>query len=674
MSVRQLPGGRLLLHRWRTEDNIYGSARPARRYKLALITMPVKTTTKTNPRRDNVVARVKAPLPKVRQSSPSLPKPSLKLTLAISVMLVLGTILLYSPVGKHPFINYDDQDYVYENSHVKAGLTWDTLAWAFTSTEQSNWHPLTWISHALDCQLFGLDPSGHHWMNVFIHTINVLLLFLLLWRVTGATWRSALVAALFAVHPLNVESVAWVAERKNVLSTLFFLLTLGAYGWYTSKLNVRRYLAVAFLFGLGLAAKPMVITLPFVLLLLDYWPLRRIENWSEISPHFPVPQRRFWQLAIEKLPLLVFSAGGAIITIIAQREGNSVVPTMLLPFSVRVENALYAYGIYLWKAIWPSHLAFLYPHPGHSLAAWQPALALLAIIAVTVVAWWQRSARPYVAVGWLWFLGTAVPVIGLVQVGVQVIADRYVYIPLLGIFVIVIWAATDLADRLKLGALPRAVAASLILAALSFVCWRQVGYWRSTVDLWTHTLQVTGDNMIAESNLAGNLFELGRHDEAIPHLRNYARLQPLDPVAHAQLAADYHDHGKLAEAIKEYQSSLGAAGALRRTGMGSVNPEMVAITYANLSVIYGQLGDKAQSQDSMAKALDTDASAVDHMMGELLRTLSVNPTAQGYVRLGLLLRLLGHASEGDEALAIARRLDSQAATRKLAEPTGSISK
>jgi protein O-mannosyl-transferase len=619
--------------------------------------MPTKTRTKR--RRPDADSQVKPPAASLPEASLRLPTARFARAVAISVVLALGTALLYAPVAKHPFMNYDDQVYVYENSHVKAGLTWETIAWALTSTDESNWHPVTWLSHALDYQLFGLNPTGHHLMNVAIHALNVALLFLLLWRVTGATWPSFVVAALFAVHPLNVESVAWVAERKNVLSTLFFLLTLGAYGWYARKPTVQRYLTVALLFVLGLAAKPMVITLPFVLLLIDYWPLQRIKHWSEPSLSFPVPQRRFWTLVAEKLPLLVLSAGSAVVTIVAQDQAHSVVYTGLLPISVRVENALYAYGMYLWKAVWPARLAFVYPHPGHSLAAWKPALALFVIVLLSAVAWRQRFARPYLVVGWLWFLGTAVPVIGIVQVGVQVIADRYAYVPLLGIFVMVAWEAVSLADRRRLGVVPRDAAIAVILAALSFLTWRQIGYWRSSVDLWTHTVQVTGDNMIAESNLAGDLFTLGRDDEAIPHLRNYARLQPLDPLAHAQLAADYQDHGQLAEAVREYQASLRAAGALRRTGVSDVDPAMWAVTSANLSVTYAQLGETAKARESMARALQADAAAVDQMMGEQVQSLRVHATAQGYLRLGILLHLVGHTTESQQALAIAQRLNPQ---------------
>lgn len=577
----------------------------------------------------------------------------MKLPLILCFLIVVGTVALYSPVGGHPFIKYDDQYYVLQNAHVKAGLTWDTLTWAMTSTEQSNWHPVTWLSHALDCQLFGINPAGHHWVNVLIHTLNAMLLFLLLWRVTGATWKSFLVAAFFSIHPLNVESVAWVAERKNVLSTLFFLLTLGSYGWYARKPEVRRYLVLVLLFILGLASKPMVITLPFVLMLLDYWLLRRIENWSEPSAAFPVPQLRLSRLVLEKLPLLALSAGSAIITIVAQ--AGSVVPTQTLPIGVRLETAFYAYGIYLWKALSPAHLALIYPHPGRELPLWQPLIGALLIVAVSVMAWKLRFTRPYLVVGWLWYLGTAVPVIGIVQVGMQVIADRYAYLPLIGIFVIAVWGLAALADRL--GFAPHAVAASLIFAALAFTAWRQIGCWRSSLDLWTHALQVTRDNPMAENFLANDLFELGRYQEAIVHLRNYARLEPLDPSAHARVAADLQDHGQLQEAIKEYETAIRGAVVLSRRDLSNIDQQTLAVTYPNLAVAYRQSGDEAKARENNRKALDTDTPAVSQMVSGLAQYVQTNHSAQGYFRLGLLLAEFGYGRKAQGAFAQAKRLD-----------------
>jgi protein O-mannosyl-transferase len=584
--------------------------------------------------------------------------------LILSLFLAAVTLVLYSPVGRHPFVAYDDQNYVYRNAHVTAGLTWDTLAWAVTATDASNWHPVTWLSHALDCQLFGLNPSGHHWMSVVIHALNAVLLFLLLWRVTGATWRSWLAAALFALHPLNVESVAWVAERKNVLSTLFLLLALGAYGWYARKPGVRRYLVLMLFFILGLASKPMVITLPFVLMLLDYWPLRRIENWSEPSAAFPVPQRRLSRLVLEKLPLLALSAGSAILTMVAQRE--SEVPMQALPISVRLETSLYAYGMYLWKALWPARLALIYPHPGRNLPLWQLEISGVLIVLVGAVAWKQRCTRPHVAVGWLWYLGTAVPVIGIVQVGVQVIADRYAYLPLIGIFVVVAWEASALADRLRSGPAPRAVAACVILAALVFTTWRQIGYWQSTLDLWTHALRVTKDNTTAENGLASELFELGRYREGMIHLRTYARLEPLDPSAHARVAADFQDHGQMHEAIKEYEAAIRATNVLMAHGQPGMD-DMLALTYLNLGLAYAQVGDEADARDNTKKALDTDSEAVGRIVSGMAQYLHAHPSAQGYLRLGLILRQIGRGPEARQAFAQAQHLDPGLALPPMAE-------
>jgi len=349
------------------------------------------------------------------------------------------TLALYNPVNSHPFVNYDDDRYVTENPHIHNGVEWDTIAWAFTSIEQENWHPLTWLSHALDYGLFHQNPTGHHFTSLLIHAANAVLLFLLLAFATRRSGPSLLVALLFALHPINVESVAWVAERKNVLSTFFFLGAIGAYGWYARKPHWQRYLAVATLFAAGLMSKPMVITFPFVLLLLDYWPLGRVEGNQASSPG---PTLSWTKLLVEKLPLLALSAASAVITMKAQQAGGAMRSTAQFSLGVRVENAVVAYATYLWKLIWPSHLAPLYPHPGDSLASWQVALSLLVLLAITSIVLAFRAKR-YLLVGWLWFLGTLVPVIGLVQVGDQAMADRYAYVPLLGIFVMIAWGFAD---------------------------------------------------------------------------------------------------------------------------------------------------------------------------------------------------------------------------------------
>ena len=596
---------------------------------------------------------------RLRGSTPEITSPDARhhrlITFAFAVSLALATLAVYHTVGSHPFIDYDDQDYVTNNAHVKAGLTWDTFSWAWTSTQASNWHPVTWLSHAADCELYGLNPSGHHWTNLLIHVLNVALLFLLLERVTAARWRSLFAAALFALHPLNVESVAWIAERKNVLSTLFFLLALGAYGWYARKPDVRRYLLLTLLFALGLAAKPMVITLPFVLLLLDFWPLGRIENWTQPAQAFPVRQLPFSRLVLEKLPLLILSAGSAIITVVAQQP--SEVSAHTLPLAVRFETTFYAYGTYIWKAIWPLHLALIYPHPGRTLADWKPLLGAMLIIVVSSIAWVQRKRRPFIVTGWLWYLGTAVPIIGIVQVGVQVVADRYAYVPLIGIFVIASWLLLPDGSTSDKSIATRGAVALVILGALSFLTWQQLGYWQSTVDLWTHALDVTEDNTLAENFLANAQFAAGDYRDGMLHLRNYARLEPLDPGAHARVAADDQDRGQFSDAALEYEKAIRANDVLIQHGTSGLDPGIIAITYANLGMTYAQLGDMAKAQRSAAMALDTDANAISQMEAGLAQNLNARPVAQGYVRLGMLLALSGKNADARQAFARAQQLD-----------------
>ena len=423
--------------------------------------------------------------------------------------------------------------------------TWDTITWAFSSTEQGNWHPLTWLSHALDYQLFHQNPAGHHFTSVLIHAANAVLLFLFLMYATRRLGPSLFVAALFALHPINVESVAWVAERKNVLCTFFFFATLIAYCWYARQPDWRRYLAFTGLFVLGLMSKPMVITLPFVLLLLDYWPLGRIREGRADAPHASLSK-----LIVEKIPLLALSAASAVITMQAQRAGGAVRSTAQFSLSVRLENAVVAYAMYLWKMIWPSHLAPIYPHPGDSLAGWQVATSALVLLAVTGVALKFR-ARRYLLTGWLWFLGTLVPVIGLVQVGDQAMADRYAYIPLVGIFIMIAWGIADLADSKQVGLIVRVIPAACVLLALSFATNRQLSYWSSNYDLWTHALAVTGRNFIAQDNLGGALLLLGKPDEAYSHFQAAAEINPLDPMSRSNLGAYLQEHGHMAEAIEQ---------------------------------------------------------------------------------------------------------------------------
>jgi protein O-mannosyl-transferase len=587
-----------------------------------------------------------------------------KRNLAICVLLAVATFALYSPAIWHPFIfNYDDDNYVTNNSHVQAGLVWDTASWALRSTEYSNWHPLTWLSHALDSTLYGLNPHGHHLTNVLFHMLNVVLLFLLLARATGATGRSLLMAALFAVHPFNVESVAWIAERKNVLSTFFFLLTLGAYGWYALKPGLKRYFVVAALFVLGLAAKPMVVTLPCVLLLLDFWPLRRIQGWGQLPADaaFAVPQARFSRLVLEKLPLFALAAADGAVTIFAQRSGGAM--GLVLPLGVRLENAVYAYALYVWKAFWPARLAVFYPHPGAALAVWQIGLAALFVLTVTTLVWRQRFARPYLLTGWLWFLGTLVPVIGLIQVGQQASADRYAYIPLIGIFVMMVWGAADLADHRQLSFRSRARTAAIVLAILVLFTCDQLRYWRSAVDLWAHTVDVTKDNFFAEQNLGAALLASDRYQEALPHFEKAVKLRPFEAGGHLNLGGDFALIDRPRDAIVEYETAIPLVS----------NPNMLIPAYNTLGRLYAEIGNYEKARASYQQALRISPDRTDAREGlakvELsgaMRNAAESPTAEGYLRLGQVLQQADRIAEARVAYEQALELNPKLGDAKRA--------
>jgi len=576
-----------------------------------------------------------------------------KRNLAICLSLAVATLALYSPALRHPFIfNYDDDVYVLNNAHVKAGLLWQTIRWAFTSTEYSNWHPITWLSHATDCQLYGLNPAGHHLTSVLFHTLNVVLLFLLLAYATKATGRSFLVAALFAIHPFNVESVAWIAERKNVLSTFFFLLTIAAYGWYTLKPYLKRYLVVAALFVLGLASKPMVVTLPCVLLLLDFWPLRRIQGLSTDENALPVPQMPFWRLVLEKLPLLALAAATCAITIFAQHSGGAM--KLVLPLSVRLENAIYAYAMYVGKAFWPAWLGLFYPHPGATLAKWQLTLAALFLCSVSALAWWQRTARPYLITGWLWFLGTLVPVIGLIQVGEQAIADRYAYVPLIGIFVMAVWSAADLADRRQLSFRSRAKMAAVVMVILALFTIDQLRYWRSAVDIWAHTVGVTKDNFLGEQNLGAALLAADRYKDALPHFIKAAELRPADPAAHLNLGGDLALSDRPREAIAQYEAAIGLTS----------DPAMRIEAYEILGRLYSQIGQYTKARVSFEQALKINPQQAKASSGlakvelsDAIRQVADAPSPEKYFRLGQVFQQNGRMVEAQAAYKQALKLN-----------------
>ena len=587
-----------------------------------------------------------------------------KRSLVLCLLLALLTLALYNSVSRHPFLNFDDDRYITENQHVRAGLTWPSVAWAFTSFEESNWHPLTWISHELDYQIFKLNPAGHHYTNLLLQCLNVILLFLLLQAATGFTWRSLMVAALFALHPVNVESVAWVAERKNVLSMLFFLLTLMAYGRYVRKHGAGRYVLVVFLFALGLMAKPMIITLPFVLLLWDYWPLGRLANGEKRFPTKLAPRSFAWLLA-EKIPLFALSAASAAITMRAQGKGGAI-RSAYFPVAERLANATVSYGRYVWNAFWPARLAPFYPHPADSIVAWQIGLATIFLLATTALVLAAKRRR-YLAVGWFWFLGTLVPMIGLVQVGGQAMADRYAYLPYIGLFIMVCWVLPDSLPRTHAGWRALAVAASLALLALAAATVRQVGYWGDNVTLWTHTVQVTGPNFIAEDNLGLALRTDGQLEQAMAHFGRAVKINPEDPVGNLNVAAYEQQHGNLQSAMRRCEV------ALRMTP----SPDLQATAYSNLGSAYRKLHDAARARENYQAALErmpqsapawVGLGLVEQDTGNLARAvddyshaMSLQQTDLGYLLLAQALEKAGRSDEAKAAYSNAQALSADLA-------------
>ena len=511
-----------------------------------------------------------------------------------ALLLIVLTVGLYWPVRTHPFVNYDDDVYVTGNSHIQDGLTRDTVTWAFVTYDAGNWHPVTWVSHALDSQIYDQDPAGHHQTSMLIHALNAALLFWVLWRATGYAGRSFVVAALFAVHPINVESVVWISERKTLLSMLFFLLALGAYRWYASKHRIRRYAVVAVLFALGLMAKPQIITFPFVLLLWDYWPLRRMAVSGQPAPDSTFQRRSFRELVMEKLPLFAIAAASAAMTMKAQRSSGAVLSLASSPLSMRLSNAVVSYVKYIAKALWPINLAPMYPHPGDSLRAWQVYGALLILLTMTVLIA-ERNSRRYLLVGWLWFLGTLVPMIGVVQVGRQAMADRYAYLPLLGIFIMICWGVADWSEEKHLPSVLLPVTSTLVIIALAFVAHRQIGYWADNVTLWTHTIEVTAPNYIAQDDLGGALLDRKQLEEAIGHFRLAAEIHPVDPISNFNIGFYDQQHGDLSEAIIQYKKAI-----ILTT---SLSLKSKALT--NMGLAYRNLGDpdKARECFDAAKAM-----------------------------------------------------------------------
>jgi tetratricopeptide (TPR) repeat protein len=593
-------------------------------------------------------------------ASSKLFQSSAERTLLLCLLLTVVVIVSYSPVTHNGFI-YDDIGYITSNPHVGAGLTWATVKWAFTTYQQANWHPLTWLSHALDCELFGLNPAGPHYVNVLLHAANAVLLFLLLQSTTGFRWRSLMVAALFALHPINVESVAWAAERKNVLSMLFFLLALHAYVWYARRPGLRRYAAVASFFVLALLSKPQVITFPFLLLLLDYWPLCRIgtpaaDRAAAQGGNAP----RLWSgwLILEKAPLLLLSAASATMTMKAQNAGGAIQPLSQYSLPLRLETAVISYVRYLGKALWPSKLVALYPHPTNLYPSWQVGAAVVLLMLITVLVIRAREQR-YLTVGWFWFVGSLVPMIGLVQVGSQALADRYAYISFVGLFLMLTWLVADWAEARQISARWLAMPAVSCLLALGTLTYHQVGYWHDAESFWLRTLALTQNNYVAQVTLGDFLFNRGRTEEAAAHFRAALAIKPDGLNANLGLGTYEDRRGNLPAAIERYQlvARQAADAGMRATAVSS------------LGFAYRGMGQSTKAKQCFETALQlepdwaraiTGLGLIAQENGDLAeairqysRAVAVQPTDVGYLLLAQALRQEGRL---DEATAISERV------------------
>jgi len=474
----------------------------------------------------------------------------------ISLFLIISTFTVYWQVRNFEFLaNYDDLESVVENAIVQKGLTREGIAWAFTTFHTGNWHPLTWLSHMLDIQLYGLDAGQHHLINVLFHIANSLWLFFIFRRMTADLWPSAFVAAMFALHPLHVESVAMVAERKDVLSTFFWMLTLWSYVRYTQHPGFYRYLLALVFFGLGLMAKPMLVTLPFVLLLLDYWPLKRLRFESFISAEQSRKGAKAFFLILEKIPFLFFSAATSVVTLLAMQSVGGIVSRDLFPLKERIANAVISYCSYLAKTIIPHSLAAYYPYR-HSISTWQVTAAGVLLVSLTALTIISARRRPYLTVGWLWYLGTLFPVIGLVQMASHAMADHYTYVPLVGVFILMAWGIPELLKNWQFKRIGLAAATAVFLTILMGITWIQTGYWSNGITLFRHAIEVTTGNWAAHNNLGVALRSQGRLREATTHYREAVRISPNYTDAHVNLAIALGQQGNLSEAILQFNEAL----------------------------------------------------------------------------------------------------------------------
>jgi Tfp pilus assembly protein PilF len=598
----------------------------------------------------------------------------------ICVLLIAAIIAVYWPVYSYNFVKYDDDLYVTNNINVHSGLNFKSIHWAFTSGYASNWHPVTWISHMIDYQLFKNWAGGYHLINVLFHILNTLILFYVLMRMTGALWPSVFVAAAFALHPLHVESVAWIAERKDLLSTFFWLLTMWAYVRYVENPKLKWYLAAILLFVLGLMSKPMVVTLPFVLLLLDYWPLRR---------------KITWRLLTEKIPFFAGSLAACVITYFVQQRSGATIAVEIMCLKARIANAFISYLTYITNMIWPSRLAVLYPHPGNAFSVTKAIISGLLLVIASIIFIYLGRRRRYFTVGWLWYLGTLVPVIGLVQAGLQAMADRYTYMTLTGLFIIIAFSASEFVPKWRNRNIILGCLAVVVLSGWAFTASVQLKYWKDSLPLFEHTLQITENNPLILEDYATYLSELGRFDEAIEQSNKFLKLKPKSAEAHNNLGNIFLQTGKTDQAIEQFrlaikynpglaQAFFNLASALKKQGKPQdsieyykqavkVKPDYVD-AYLNLAITLNELKKSDQAIEYFNKALELDPGNVfvhghlsmalaavgktDEAIKEVRFVLKARPAdAEMYRNLGLLLGKKGDTVGAIKAYQAALQID-----------------
>lgn len=593
-----------------------------------------------------------------RQGASQLFSSPKKRTVILSLLLILATLAVYNSVVHNGFINLDDTLYLTGNHQVQMGLRWSTVKYAFTTYYQANWHPLTWLSFALDWQLFGKVAGGHHYESVLFHAFDAVLLFWLLQGATGSTWRSLMVAALFALHPANVESVAWASERKNVLSMMFFLLAMLAYGRYARQPSIRRYSLVALLFVLGLMAKPQIITLPCVLLLWDYWPLRRLGSAGD--PAGTLPRTSLRWLVIEKLPLFALAGIDALITMLAQRDGGALRDMNEYSAYARVGNSIASYARYVSHAFWPFHLSPSYGHPGDNLPMWQVVVSACFLIAATAAVIVLRKKR-YLVVGWFWFVGTMFPMIGLIQVGDQGMAERYTHIPFIGLFWIAVWGIADMAEDWRVPKKWLAVPATACLLTASFLTFRLVSYWHDSEKLWSYALTINSNDFMAHMNLGRILVTEHRPEEAIAEVSIAIKLHHY-PVREILRFTDYElRYGHAADAAERCRE------ALKQTQ----DPFMRAVAWTNIGVADLLLDKAPEAKENFENAIQTYPRMSGGVVGlglvalktgdyanaidSFSKALRIEPTDVGYFMLAVALEKSGRPAEAKAAYDEAQR-------------------